>query len=421
MAVDENGKRSGASDYVAAPRPVIYSKPVATARVGAEYRYQVSANRSLGDLSSRMSGEQHVKGYFDIERPRFTLARGPAWLPLDEATGLLRGTPDAAGKVEVVVTAAIDRAVRKLDEKALIWGREVVVSVSTERVGSATQRFAIHVQPAPADAAAQRNDKAPKIFMHWDMEGASGLFTRKHAWFWEKGVRPQIAQEGRDLLMADVNAASRAASDAGAGQLIVCDTHHGGGNIVLDRMLADPRIQYLERSVGLQDGMRRWMPGLDETVDGLMLMAHHAKAGTKGAFLPHAWSLDWADFRINGQSVGEIGIEACYAGHWDIPLILVQADEASCREAEEQFPGVVTAAVKRAETSDLASGLDAEAARRLTAQKVAEAIGKLRAGKPRPFKPTRPMTVSIRMYTREAAEAGAAWIPTGGAGSLWRW
>jgi hypothetical protein len=28
-----------------------------------------------------------------------------------------------------------------------------------------------------------------KIFMHWDMEGTSGLFTREHTWFWEEGAR----------------------------------------------------------------------------------------------------------------------------------------------------------------------------------------------------------------------------------------
>jgi D-amino peptidase len=282
-----------------------------------------------------------------------------------------------------------------------------VLSVNAERVGSATQRFAIDVQPAPTSAPAPKNHRAVKIFMHWDMEGTSGLFSREQAWYWEKGVRPRIAQEGRDLLIADVNSAARAALDAGAGQLIICDTHHGGGNIIIDRMMADPRIRYLGRSVGLQDGKRRWMPGLDETVDGLMLMAHHAKTGTKGAFLPHAWSLDWADFRINGQSVGEIGIEACYAGHWNIPLILVQGDEACCREAEGQFPGVVTAPVKRAESADRASGMDAEAARRLTARKVAEAIEKLRVAKPRPFKPALPMTATIRMMTVAAAEAAA--------------
>ena len=178
-----------------------------------------------------------------------------------------------------------------------------------------------------------------KVYMHWDMEGVSGLFTREHVWFWEEGVRPSIAEEGRRLLMADVNSATAAALQAGADQVIVCDTHHGGGNIIIPEMLADPRVTYHGRSRAIRDGKSRWMPDLDESVDGLMLMGHHAKAGTDGAFLPHTWSLEWADFAINGQSVGEIGIEACFAGYWEVPLILVQGDEAGCREAAAQFPG----------------------------------------------------------------------------------
>jgi len=46
VALDEQGKRSGPSDYATAPRPVIYSKPVVSAKVGAEYRYQARAQTS---------------------------------------------------------------------------------------------------------------------------------------------------------------------------------------------------------------------------------------------------------------------------------------------------------------------------------------------------------------------------------------
>lgn len=147
VAVDEGGRRSGPSDFAAGPRPVIYSNPPLAARVGAEYRYQVLANRSLGHLTARMRGNNQVNGYFDIEKPRFALERGPAWLTIDAATGLLSGTPDAPGKVEIVITATIDREVRKLDEKALIWGQEKVLGTSTERVGATTQKFLIAVQP----------------------------------------------------------------------------------------------------------------------------------------------------------------------------------------------------------------------------------------------------------------------------------
>jgi hypothetical protein len=148
VAIDELGKRSGPSDYAVAPRPVIYSKPVVTARVGTEYRYQMRANRSLGDLSSRMVDDRQTSSYFDIEKPRFTLAHGPAWLRMDEATGVLSGTPDVSGSTDVAVTVTIDRQVRKLDEAVLRWGGEKVLSMEAERVGTATQKFVIDVVKA---------------------------------------------------------------------------------------------------------------------------------------------------------------------------------------------------------------------------------------------------------------------------------
>ncbi len=245
-----------------------------------------------------------------------------------------------------------------------------------------------------------------KLYMLWDMEGVSGLFTREHAWYWEEGVRPHVREEALQLLMADVDAATAAAIDAGAEEVIVCDTHHGGGNLRLEELRQDPRITYYGRSrAPAPAGTRgRWMPGLDESVDGFLCPGHHAKAGTPNAFLPHTSSLEWLDFQINGQSVGEVGLEACYAGHFGVPLVLVQGDEAACREAEAQFPGVVTAAVKRAVDEWTATGLDA-AARRLTAEKVAEAVMKLRRGeRPAPYQPALPMTVTVRMATAQAAD-----------------
>jgi D-amino peptidase len=245
-----------------------------------------------------------------------------------------------------------------------------------------------------------------KIFMLCDMDGSSGIFTREQAWYWENGVREHIPMEARQLFTADINAASAAALAAGVTQLIVCDTHHGGDNFIKEKLLSDPRITYLYRSVGMENGKRRWMPGLDQTVNGFMLPGHHAKAFTEGAFLPHTWNHNWVDFTINGQSVGEIGIEACFAGHWDIPLIFVQGDEAACAETRKQFPWVSTAAVKRG-TTESCTGLQPEAAQRETARAVARAIEGLRAGKMRPYKPTLPMTVTLRFRTMDAAAKAA--------------
>ena len=142
VAVDAKGKRSWSSEYAGAPRPFIYTKPVTTAKLRLQYHYQAAAILSLGD--ARYRGGSGM-GFWDIEQPTFALKRGPQWLKIDEATGLLTGTPDTAGRAEVVLTAAIDRQVRQLDERSLSWGQYKVVGTSIERVGTATQQFVIDV------------------------------------------------------------------------------------------------------------------------------------------------------------------------------------------------------------------------------------------------------------------------------------
>jgi hypothetical protein len=146
VAVDDQGKRSGPSDFATCPRPVIYSTPVATAKVGAEYRYQARVTRSLGQLTTRSQENREVNDYYEIEKPAYRLDQGPAWLKIDGATGVLSGTPNAAGKVEVAVTAIDSRNVRNLDEKAWIWGVEKVLSTATEQSAPATQKFTIVVE-----------------------------------------------------------------------------------------------------------------------------------------------------------------------------------------------------------------------------------------------------------------------------------
>jgi D-amino peptidase len=246
-----------------------------------------------------------------------------------------------------------------------------------------------------------------KLYMHWDMEGCSGIFRRAQAWYYKDGATDQDRIDGQRLLAADMRAATTAALDAGIDQLVVCESHHGGGNYRAAEMPQDPRVTYFEHGVVKENGHTRWMPLLDETFDGLLLPGHHAMTNTPGAFLPHSRSLDWLEFRINGECVGEIGFKACFAAHWDVPLIFVQGDEAACREAKARFPGVVTAAVKRATSFDECDGLEPEAAHRLTAEKMHEAIELARRRAIPVVRPALPMTVTIRMAQRAEAEAAS--------------
>jgi len=147
VAVDERGNRSGPSDFAEAPRPIIWSRPLTAAKVGSEYRYALAVIRSLGDLRTRVVDGKETMNYWDIETPRFALEQGPAWLKIDERTGVLSGVPASPGKVVITVTATIDREIRKLDERSLSWGQEKTLSTAMQRVGKATQMFTLEIAP----------------------------------------------------------------------------------------------------------------------------------------------------------------------------------------------------------------------------------------------------------------------------------
>lgn len=233
-----------------------------------------------------------------------------------------------------------------------------------------------------------------KIYMLCDMEGVSGIITPAYTNTVDTGPRARYT-EGRRLMTLDISSAAEAAIEAGVDELVVCDTHAGGDNVYWEEMPVDPKITYETPCAGIM------LPSLDESFDGLMLLGHHAKAGTMHAFLEHTMSGNLFDYQIDGRSVGEIGIETFYAGHYNVPLVLVQGDAAACAEAEAQFPHVTTACVKTAIRRERASGPHPALARALTAAKVRDAIQKLAENRPPAYRANGPYTVR-KTFTRPA-------------------
>jgi len=233
-----------------------------------------------------------------------------------------------------------------------------------------------------------------RIYILCDMEGSSGIWRPEQ-------VRPDAPQyvQGRELLLADVNAAIAGAFEGGASQVVVCDTHGGGAHFLLERM--DERARYETPTAASA------MPSLDESFAGLILTGHHAMAGTLNGFLDHTMdSSRWFCFRINGQPVGEIGMEAAHAGHFGVPLLMVSGDEAACQEAERMFPGIVTVAVKRGLGRNCAHCLAPAAAREMIRQGAAEALR--RAGSLKPWRLDPPIELELTYYRSDYADQAAA-------------
>ena len=229
-----------------------------------------------------------------------------------------------------------------------------------------------------------------KIYILADMEGISGI------WMQEQCVRDStFFSHACQFLMDDINVAVNAAFEAGATEVVVCDTHYAGGQLQLDKM--DARATYETPNTGLI------MPSLDESFAGVVLIGHHARAGTINAFLDHTVSsASWFDYSINGLSVGEMGLEAAYAGHYNVPVIAVSGDAATAAEARELFGKVECAIVKWAIGRNRAKCLSLPNAHQQIHDAVYVAVKN--ASECKPFKPTLPAKIQIVLYRSDMAD-----------------
>ena len=233
-----------------------------------------------------------------------------------------------------------------------------------------------------------------KIYILADMEGISGIGMAEQA---RKGSSPY--EEGRKLMMADMNTAIDAVFAAGAREVVTCDTHAGGGQIRIEEM--DSRSLYETPCGG------RLMPSLDESFDGVILLGQHARAGTLNGFLDHTVdSKAWFEYRINERVVGEIGIEAAYTGHYDVPVIMVSGDDAAAMEAGELLGEVECAVVKWGIGRNRAKCLPPPQAHELIRGAVSRALHSVDRFKP--YKPSLPATIQLTFYRSDMADALAS-------------
>jgi len=177
--------------------------------------------------------------------------------------------------------------------------------------------------------------KKPKIYISVDIEGIAHVVNAQTA------AGQFDYERGRRLMTAEVNAAIEGCLAAGAGEIVVSDSHGNAQNIIPEEL---NERAYLIRSFPrplLQ------MEGVDSSFDGVIFIGYHPKEGTPEANLSHTiWGTKFAEIKVNGRVVSEALFNAAVAGHFDVPVILVCGDQNVVREAQENFPGAETAMTK---------------------------------------------------------------------------
>ena len=169
----------------------------------------------------------------------------------------------------------------------------------------------------------------------------------------------------------DVNAAIRGAFDGGAKEVFVTDGHAGGSNILIEEL--DPRASL---NTGSPSPLSM-VQGVDE-VDGVIYVGYHARAGSPEGILDHTWSSRTvANVWLNDILVGEYGINAAVAGHFDVPVLMVTGDQTACMQTVELLGDLETVVVKHATGRYSAECLSPKVAHGMIQKAAAKAVSKL--------------------------------------------
>jgi len=229
-----------------------------------------------------------------------------------------------------------------------------------------------------------------RVFISVDMEGISGIGTPKMT----SGSGKDYGL-GRELATLDVNTVVDAIFEHGPAEVWVNDSHGDMQNLL--HTLLDERVQYIQghiKPLGMVEG-------LDGSFDAVMLLGHHARAGTENGFIAHTGSGSVKGLWLNGVEVGEAGLNSYYSGSLGVPVILAQGDSTFADQINQLFD-VHTVVTKYAIGSSVARLVHPEIARARLRTTTLEALANL--GSATPIAVQEPMTVRMRFASTTRAD-----------------
>jgi D-amino peptidase len=229
------------------------------------------------------------------------------------------------------------------------------------------------------------------------MEGVAGIVD------WSQCRAPGVPyEEGRRLLLGEVNAAIEGALAGGATE-IVCNDSHGTMNN-LDPTALGGQASYVS---GRHKPMYM-MQGLEAGADVVFMVGYHGSISGQSSVLSHTYNpAVISRVELNGVPVGESGINALVALACRAPVGLISGDQHTIAEADPYLPDAERVVVKESFTRFGASNLHPEVARAMIADGARRAVERVAVLR-RPAI-SLPATLEVDMQTADMAEV-ASWV-----------
>jgi D-amino peptidase len=238
-----------------------------------------------------------------------------------------------------------------------------------------------------------------RVYLSFDFEGVAGIVD------WSQ-CRPGGAayEVGCRLVLGEVNAAIEGARAGGAAEVVVNDAHGAMHN--LDPAELAGRATY----VSGRHKPLYMMEGLDDSFDVIFFVGYHGSISGPSSTLSHTYNPEvFSAARVNGELVGESGINALVAAHFGVPIGLVTGDAVTQQETAPFAPTAVQVVTKVSATRFAAAGLHPEDARELIHDGARTAAERARAEELELPPISTPVRLDLEVQTADMAEVGS-WV-----------
>ncbi len=202
-----------------------------------------------------------------------------------------------------------------------------------------------------------------RILLLCDLEGVNRVVGVPYEGLSKGSEQWEIARRQAAL---EVNAAADALFAAGAEVVALWDNHGGGNNI--DPADLDQRITLVK-----PEGPR--LSFAAGKYDCVCFFGYHAMEGTLGGVLAHTMNSKCVQhYKLNGQYIGEVDMDAAIAASHGIPSCFFAGGDIACAQARRAVNGIVTVVTKKELTRNSAEFRDNEELLAEIREKIVDAV-----------------------------------------------
>ncbi|MCL4425470.1 MAG: M55 family metallopeptidase [Firmicutes bacterium] len=230
-----------------------------------------------------------------------------------------------------------------------------------------------------------------RIFISADLEGVSGVVHSE-----QTSRDGKEHQRARQLMTGEVNAAIEGALHGGATEVVVNDSHGTMRNLIPEDLHAAAQL------ITGSPKQLSMMEGIDDTFNAVFFVGYHARMTSPGVLSHTYFGRVVYRLKLNGIEVGETGLNAAIAGHYNVPVVLVTGDNVVVQEAQSLLGPIQGVVVKTALTRYAARGLHPTRAREAISRGAGEALKII--GSIPPYRLVRPIEIELKFINSGMAD-----------------